>query len=59
MKTRRFGRLDKVLDERGQTMVEYAVVLALIAVFALLIIGELGDAIVSVFQRIVDEITAI
>lgn len=59
MKSRRFGWRGRVLDERGQTMVEYAVLAALIAVAVLVIVGQLGDAIIGVFQGIIDELTAI
>ena len=57
MKARRFDWLSRRSREAGQTMVEYAVVLVLIAVVAMVAVGEVGDALVGVFERIRDEIT--
>lgn len=45
--------------ERGQTMVEYALVLALVAVFVLVAVTQLGEAIGGVFETIRDEIAAV
>lgn len=42
--------------ESGQSMVEYALVTALIAVVALVAVQMLGEGIVSVFESITDEI---
>lgn len=42
--------------ESGQSMVEYALVTALIAVVALVAVQTLGEGIVSVFESITDEI---
>ena len=42
--------------ESGQSMVEYALVTALIAVVALVAVQMLGEGIVSVFEGITDEI---
>ena len=42
--------------ESGQSMVEYALVTALIAVVALVAVQTLGEGIVSVFESIADEI---
>ena len=46
-------------DESGQSMVEYALVTALIAVVALVAVQTLGEGIVSVFEAITDEIGVI
>ena len=45
--------------ESGQSMVEYALVTALIAVVALVAVQTLGEGIVSVFEAITDEIGVI
>ena len=45
--------------ESGQSMVEYALVTALIAVVALVAVQTLGEGIVSVFESITDEIGGI
>ncbi|MGE0600571.1 MAG: Flp family type IVb pilin [Dehalococcoidia bacterium] len=45
--------------ESGQSMVEYALVTALIAVVALFAVQTLGEGIVSVFEAITDEIGGI
>ena len=45
--------------ESGQSMVEYALVTALIAVVALVAVQTLGEGIVSVFESIADEIGVI
>jgi pilus assembly protein Flp/PilA len=41
----------------GQGMVEYALILVLVAIAALVVLGLLGDAIVDVFQEVVDTLT--
>ncbi len=46
-------------SESGQSMVEYALVTALIAVVAILAVQTLGDGIVSVFENIADAISDI
>ena len=45
--------------ESGQSMVEYALVTALIAVVALVAVQTLGEGIVSVFESITDELGGI
>ena len=45
--------------ETGQTMVEYAIVAALIAVVAMVAVETLGTGITDVFNNIADEITSI
>lgn len=41
-----------VRDERGQGMVEYALILFLVSVAAIVVLGLLGDQIVAVFNNI-------
>jgi Flp pilus assembly pilin Flp len=60
MKARRFFNwLSKASAEVGQTMVEYAIVAALIAIVAMVAVEALGGGINDVFTRITDEITTI
>jgi Flp pilus assembly pilin Flp len=60
MKARRFfNGLSKASAETGQTMVEYAIVAALIAIVAMVAAEALGGGINDVFTRITDEITTI
>ena len=52
----------RLLVRRGkscQTMVEYALVTALIAVVALVAVQTLGEGVVGVFESITDEIGGI
>ena len=49
----------KGLDEAGQTMVEYAIVAALIAVAAMGAVEALGGGISTLFENIVESITAV
>ena len=46
-------------DEEGQSMVEYALVTALIAVAALVTVQTLGEGIVGVFEGIIDELDSL
>lgn len=43
-------------DESGQSMVEYALVTALIAVAALVAVQTLGEGVVDVFESITDSL---
>lgn len=45
--------------EKGQSMVEYAIVTALIAIVALGAVQALGGGVTTVFNNIVDAITGI
>lgn len=45
--------------EEGQTMVEYSIVAALIAVVAMVAVQALGVGITGVFNDIVESITAV
>jgi Flp pilus assembly pilin Flp len=55
METRR--RSGALLRAEGQTMVEYSIVAALIAVVAMVAVQALGVGITQVFNNIVDSIT--
>ena len=55
MKTRR--RLGALRRSEGQTMVEYSIVAALIAVVAMVAVQALGVGISAVFNDIVNSIT--
>ena len=46
-------------DESGQSMVEYALVTALLAVAALVTVQTLGEGIVGVFEGIIDELDSL
>lgn len=54
-------RIRSVLTEgeSGQSMVEYALVTALIAVVAIVAVETLGDGVVAVFENIASEISNI
>lgn len=51
---RRFGSA-----QRGQSMVEYAIVVALIALVAMVAVQALGESIARVFQNIVGQLNGI
>ena len=55
----RWTLLLREAGERGQTMVEYSIVAALIAVVAMVAVQALGVGVTTVFNNIVNEITAI
>ena len=60
METRRiFTWWARISAEAGQTMVEYAIVAALIAIVAMVAVEALGTGINDVFTKITDEITTI
>lgn len=44
---------------RGQSMTEYALIVALIAIVAIVVLTTMGDDIVAVFQRIADQLESI
>lgn len=46
-------------DEEGAAMVEYAIVVAGIAVVAIVAVQALGTAVVGVFEDIVAELTSV
>jgi pilus assembly protein Flp/PilA len=46
-------------DERGATMVEYAIMVALIAVVSIAAISLLGTNINSAFQKVANEVKAV
>ena len=55
----RWTLLLRVAGERGQTMVEYSIVAALIAVVAMVAVQALGVGVTAVFNNIVNAITGI
>ena len=60
MQTRRTpAPLLREAGERGQTMVEYSIVAALIAVVAMVAVQALGVGVTNVFNDIVGAITSI
>ena len=55
----RWTLLLQTVGERGQTMVEYSIVAALIAVVAMVAVQALGVGVTTVFNNIVNAITGI
>ena len=55
----RWTLLLREAGERGQTMVEYSIVAALIAVVAMVAVQALGVGVTAVFNNIVNAITGI
>ena len=55
----RWAPLAREAGERGQTMVEYSIVAALIAVVAMVAVQALGVGVTNVFNDIVGAITSI
>lgn len=54
------NRLSRLLQsERGQSMTEYALILALIAIVVIAIMTTLGGTITSVFTQINDKLSTI
>jgi pilus assembly protein Flp/PilA len=53
-----FGRVRNPREEEGQALVEYALILALIAVFAIAALQALGGSVASILQQISDSISA-
>jgi pilus assembly protein Flp/PilA len=47
-----------VKDESGQGLVEYALILVLVAIAAIVILGFLGDEIVLIFTEVRDALAA-
>ena len=46
------GMLGATRDERGQAMVEYALILALVSIAAIVALGVLGGKVNTAFQKI-------
>lgn len=53
---RLYGRVQDLREEEGQALVEYALILALIAVFAIAALQALGTSVSNVLQQISDSI---
>jgi pilus assembly protein Flp/PilA len=54
--SRLVGRVQAVREEDGQAMVEYALILALVSIAALVILQTLGSDVSNVFTSISDAI---
>jgi pilus assembly protein Flp/PilA len=52
------GRVQGLRREEGQALVEYALILALIAVFAIAALQALGTSVSTILQTISDDINA-
>jgi len=50
------GILMKIRNQRGQGMVEYALILALVAVAAIAVMGTLGTKITQKFQNVANQL---
>ena len=57
MRTALFGNGPRVSGEEGQTLAEYAMILALIALVVILVVTLLGNEISSIFSAIASGIT--
>ncbi|WP_319402586.1 Flp family type IVb pilin [uncultured Anaeromusa sp.] len=44
---------------KGQTMVEYALILVLISIAAIVIMGTMGDTIIAVFTEVIAALTGV
>ncbi|QOD02400.1 Flp family type IVb pilin [Pseudarthrobacter sp. BIM B-2242] len=50
------GVKDRLASEKGATMVEYGIMVALIAVIVIVAVGPLGDAIAAMFVDVTDSV---
>lgn len=48
----------RFLNEKGQGMVEYGLILALVAVGAMVAFGSLGDGIIAKLDQVTTQLTA-
>lgn len=46
-------------DERGEDLIEYALLVAFIAIVLIVTLDLVGPAIAAVFTKIIDELTAV
>jgi pilus assembly protein Flp/PilA len=46
----------KLMDQRGQGLVEYALIIALVSIVVIVLLGLLGTKIGSVFQQITNSL---
>jgi len=46
-------------DEEGQTLTEYALILVLIVIAALVVMGTMGGQINNIFQSITNQLTSV
>lgn len=54
-----FARVQRIRLQEGQSMVEYAIIAALIAIVAMSAVQALGTGIAGVFQRILASVSGI
>ncbi|KUO74166.1 MAG: hypothetical protein APF77_11665 [Clostridia bacterium BRH_c25] len=47
---------ERINDKKGQGMVEYALIIGLIAVVLIIVLGDMGTSIKLKFQEIVDSL---
>jgi pilus assembly protein Flp/PilA len=59
MKDLLFRMLVRFQSEKGQTMVEYGLILALVSVVAIVILGTLGTNVSTTFQSASDALGAV
>lgn len=50
--------VNRLNDEEGQGLVEYALILVLVAIAVILVLGFLGDEVNNVFNEIKDTLAA-
>ncbi len=48
-----------LLDEKGQTLVEYALIIGLVVLAVILVLGLLGDQIETIFTNITDTLEGV
>jgi len=48
-----------VRDEKGQGLTEYAMILVLVALAVLVVLGEVGDNLVTLFENIRDSLASL
>jgi pilus assembly protein Flp/PilA len=48
-----------IKEESGATMVEYAILVALISVVAILVISQVGDSVLGAFSAVQSQLTAV
>jgi pilus assembly protein Flp/PilA len=51
------SQIFSVKSQKGVTMIEYALIAALISVVAILLLTQAGDQVKAIFQNIVDALT--
>lgn len=49
-----YVRFNVLKNEKGQGMVEYGLIIALVSVVVIVVLGDMGDNLILKFQEIVD-----